>query len=317
MKTDIHSWRERLFDDVMRRIRVRSGEYYRSEFRAPWGVRVSRNCPLFHVVRRGKCQLEVPGVEKPILMSEWDCAIVVRGDAHVIRTGPSAHVVNFFDLVKTHTCTTAEPIRLGGRGAATSMLCGGAVFETGLKNPLVSILPPVIHVKRNQRDDKDWLAMTVEQISAELEQGASGSRDVINRLTDILFIRAVRAYFDQNMETAESGWLAAVRDEQIGRALLMLHQQPQEAWHVDRIARRVGLSRSGFAARFRELVEEPPLQYLTRLRINAAATHLRTSDDKLRSIASATGYSSLPAFVKSFKRLMGTTPGEYRQQGDR
>jgi AraC-like DNA-binding protein len=97
----------------------------------------------------------------------------------------------------------------------------------------------------------------------------------------------------------------------------MLHEQPKEAWQVDRIARRVWLSRSAFAARFRELVGEPPLQYLTRLRINAAAMHLRTSDDKLRSIASGAGYSSLPAFVKSFKRLMGTTPGEYRQQDDR
>jgi AraC-like DNA-binding protein len=280
-------------------------------------VKVSRNCPLFHVVSRGKCQLEVPGAGKPILSSEWDCAIVVRGNAHVIRSGPSAHAVDFFDLVKAHAHTTAEPLCLGGRGVATSMLCGGAAFETGLRNPLLSILPPVIHVKRNQRSVNDWLVLTVEQIYAELGQGASGSRDVINRLTDILFIRSVRAYFDQNMERAESGWLAAVRDGQIGRALRMLHEQPREEWHVDRLARRVGLSRSAFAARFRELVGEPPLQYLTRLRINAAAMHLRTTDDKLRSVAAAAGYSSLPAFVKSFKRLMGTTPGEYRQQDGR
>jgi hypothetical protein len=141
MKTDIDSWREPLFDDVLRRICVRSGEYYRSEFRTPWGVKVSRNWPLFHVVSRGKCQLEVPGAGKPILLSEWDCAIVVRGNAHVIRSGPSAHAVDFFDLVKAHAHTTAEPLRLGGRGVATSMLCGGAAFETGLRNPLLSILP--------------------------------------------------------------------------------------------------------------------------------------------------------------------------------
>src|SRR5262249_8209148 len=214
-----------------------------------------------------------------------------------------------------HQRGMAGKIRFGGRGALTSMLCGGAAFETGVHNPLLSILPPIIHVTRNRSDGKDWLAPIVEQISAELDQGASGARDVINRLADILFIRAVSAYFDQHKETAESGWLAAVRDEQIGRALLMLHEQPQEAWRVDLMGRHVALSRSAFAARFRELVGEPPLQYLTRLRINAAAMRLRTSDDKLRSIASAVGYSSVPAFVKSFNRLMGSTPGEYRRNG--
>ena len=314
MNTEIDSWRRPLFDGVIRRIRVRSGEYYRPEFRAPWGVSVSRNCSLFHVVRRGTCQLEIPGMREPILLSEGDCAIVVRGEYHVVRTGPSERIVNFFDLLKTHERRTAGPIRFGGSGVATSMLCGGAAFETGANNPLLSILPPVIHISRSRSEGKDWLASTVDQISAELDQGISASRDVINRLTDILFIRALHAYFDQHKETAESGWLAAVRDKQIGRALLMFHEQPQEAWRVDLVARRVGLSRSSFAARFRELVGEPPLQYLTRLRINAAAMRLHTSDDKLRSIASAVGYSSVPAFVKSFNRLMGSTPGEYRQQ---
>jgi AraC family transcriptional regulator, alkane utilization regulator len=313
MKSEIDSWQRPLFDDVIRRIRVRSGEYYRPEFSAPWAVSVSRKCSLFHIVRRGKCQLEIPSVKEPILLHEGDCAIAVRGDAHVIGTGPAARVVNFFDLVNAHEGRMAGPIRFGGQGVSTRMLCGGAAFETGVRNPLLSILPPIIHIKGNQGDGNDWLALTTQNISDELDRGSSGSRAVINRLTDILFIRAVNAYFDRNMETAESGWLAAVRDEQIGRALLMLHQQPQRAWRVDLIARRVGLSRSGFAARFRELVGEPPLQYLTRLRINSAALRLRATDEKLRSIASAVGYSSVPSFVKSFKRLMDATPGEYRQ----
>src|SRR5262249_39277082 len=100
-------------------------------------------------------------------------------------------------------------------------------------------------------------------------------------------------------------------------ALLMLHEHPQEAWRVDLMARRVALSRSAFAKRFRELVGESPLHYLTRLRINAAAIRLGTTDEKLRCIAASVGYSSVPALVKSFKRLMGTTPGDYRRHHDR
>ena len=303
MKADIDSWRRPLFDDVIRRIRVRSGEYYRPEFGAPWGVSVSRNCALFHVVRRGTCQLELHGAE-PIYLSEGDCAIVVRGEHHVLRTGPSASVVNFFDLLKKREHVTASPVRLGGRRVTTSMLCGGAAFETTVDNPLYTILPRVIHVKGNRWDGKDSLDLTTRQISAELDRGTSGSPEVLNRLTDILFIRAVNAYFDQNVETAESGWLGAVRDESIGRALLMFHEQPHAAWRVDMVARRLALSRSAFAARFRELVGEPPLQYVTRLRINTAAMRLRTSNDKLRSISSDVGYSSVPAFVKAFVLLL-------------
>src|SRR5262249_32355130 len=157
----------------------------------------------------------------------------------------------------------------------------------------------------------------IQQISAELDRGSSASTEILNRLTEVLFIRAVNAYFDQNMETAGSGWLAAIRDEPIGRALLMFHEQPDEAWRVDMVARRLALSRSAFAARFTELVGEPPMQYLNRLRINTAAMRLRTGNIKLRSIATAVGYSSVPAFVKAFRRSMGMTPGEYRQRNSR
>src|SRR5262249_31014416 len=151
MKADIDSWRRPLFDDVIRRIRVRSGEYYRPEFGASWGVSVSRNCALFHVVRQGTCQLELAGAE-PMHLSEGDCAIVVRGAHHVVRSGPLASVLNFFDLLNTREHVTASPVRLGGRRVITSMLCGGASFETIVNNPLHTILPPVIHVKRDQWD---------------------------------------------------------------------------------------------------------------------------------------------------------------------
>src|SRR5262249_46530024 len=232
MRADIDSWRRPLFDDVIRRIRVRSGEYYRPEFGGSWGVSVSRNCTLFHVVRRGTCRLELAGAET-IYLSEGDCWIVVRRARHFVQTGTSASVVNFFDLLKTREHVTASPVRFGGRRVITSMLCGGASFETIVNNPLHTILPPVIHVKRNQWDGKDSLDLTIQQISAELDQGTSASTEILNRLTEVLFIRAVNAYFDQNMETAESGWLAAIRDEPIGRALLMFHEQLHEALRVD------------------------------------------------------------------------------------
>ena len=148
--------------------------------------------------------------------------------------------------------------------------------------------------------------------SLRTRRRGAGAQEVVTRLADILFIQAVRAYFEENVETADCGWLAAVRDPQIGQALAILHSHPHRPWTLASLARRLAMSRSTFAARFRELVGEPPQRYFTRLRINAAETRLRTSEDKLSAVAAAAGYESVAAFAKSFKRHTGMTPGEYR-----
>src|SRR5262249_44727515 len=154
-------------------------------------------------------------------------------------------------------------------------VCGGMHFENGANDPLLAVLPSFLHVRRTKEGALPWLRLTVEQVLAELDYGGAGAGEVVNRLTGILFIQAVRTHFDDNADSARSGWLAAVRDKQIGRALALLHARPDEPWTLDMLARRLTISRSGFADRFKELVGEPPYQYLSRLRINAAARRLR------------------------------------------
>jgi AraC-like DNA-binding protein len=311
MRTETESWRKPLLDDFLRGIRFQKGQYFRPKFQAPWGIYIEKNCAVFHIVIHGTCWIEINGVTEPMKLSEGDLAVVTRGDAHMIRNPLSTPALNFFGLLKTYKSGPNQALRVGGKGALTSFVCGGAAFETGASNPLIPILPPVLHLKRTE---ESWLGLMTEQILGELEAGCPEGTEVITRLTEILFIRAVRAYFSQKMETVESGWLAAVRDEQIGRALAMLHGDLQQAWTVDSLARSVALSRSGLAARFKELLGEPPLHYLTRLRINAAAIRLRSRNDKLRAVAAAVGYESVAAFAKAFRRVMGITPGDYRQR---
>jgi transcriptional regulator GlxA family with amidase domain len=186
-------------------------------------------------------------------------------------------------------------------------------FEGGVSNPLLAVLPPLLHVKATKNGGRPWLPLTVKHILAELDSDGVGATEVVTRLADILFIQAVRSYFEENADTAEFGWLAAVRHSQIGRALALLHGQPAEPWTVASLARRVAASRSVFSDRFTELVGEPPLRYLTHLRINAAAKRLLSSDDKLSAVADATGYKSVTAFSRAFKLHIGTTPGNYRE----
>jgi AraC-like DNA-binding protein len=281
------AWRKPVLDDLLGRIRFRQGEYCRPEW-MPTGMSLERKCPVFHIVEHGTCWLEVKGQADPVKLSEGDLAVVTRGGAH---------------RISSHTSTPAA-------GSSTSFVCGEAQFDPAISGSLIAMLPPVLHVKRTE---KRWLGLTTQQIVAEMESGDAGAAEVITRLTEILFIRAVRAYFDRNMETSDLGWVAALRDEQIGRALAMLHQNLQENWTVDSLSRGVALSRSAFAARFRESLGEPPLHYLTRLRINSAAIRLRSSDCKLKAVAAAVGYKSVAAFVKAFRRRMGRTPGDYRR----
>jgi len=187
-------------------------------------------------------------------------------------------------------------------------------FENGAIDPLLAILPSLIHVQRKKRKGDAWLQATVSQVLEELKSSQPGAESVVTRLADILFIKAVRRYFEQNSDSAEVGWLAAIRDPQIGPALALLHTRTQEDWTVATLARRVGLSRSLFAERFTQLVGEPPLRYLKRLRLNAAAIRLRSSRDKLSAIAVDSGYESAAAFTKAFKRSLGRTPGDYRRR---
>ena len=317
--TTVPSWRETLFADVLSGVRLRSSIYFRPEFGAPWGVSIADHGPVFHVIATGTCWLRSTRLDKPLLLASGDLVIVTRGEAHVVSDEPVTPVENFssfFDLVKRHAAGTNVRFRVGGKGPTTGFVCGGMQFENGANNPLLAVLPPFLHVKGSESGGLPWLRLTVEHILAELDSGAGGAAEVVTRLADILFIQAVRAYFHENGDTAQSGWLAAARDKQVGRALALLHAKPDAPWTVEMLARRLATSRSSFADRFSELVGEPPLRYLSRLRIDAAARRLRSSHDKLSAVAAEAGYESVSAFNRAFKRQVGMTPGEYRDCKD-
>jgi AraC-like DNA-binding protein len=286
--------------------------YFRPELRAAWGFSIANHGTVFHIVACGSCWLEVKGLAKPVELSAGDFVVVTRSDAHIVRDSAETPAIDFFDLAKRHMPDKNRVFRCGGEGVITKLVCGGMQFETGSADPLLAVLPPLLHVKATREGARPWLHLTVEHVLSELDSGGPGATEVVTRLADILFIQAVRSYFQENADIAEFGWLAALRDPQVGRALALLHGHPDEPWTIGSLAHRVAVSRSAFADRFTTLVGEPPLRYLTRLRINAAARRLRSSDDKLRAVAASAGYESVAAFTRAFRRHMKMTPGEYR-----
>ena len=306
-------WRKSLFTDLLRGIRLRSSVYFRPEFRSPWGVSIADHGTIFHIVVSGRCWLQLKGAAEPLRLSEGDFVVVTRGDPHIVCDVPESPVIDFFDLARRRAPHKDRMFSAGGDGPVTRFVCGGMQFENGATDPLLAVLPNFLHVKGTREAVRSWLGLTVKHVLAELDSGGPGATEVVTRLADILFIQAVRSYFQENAEIAEFGWLAALRDPHIGRALALLHGHPDEPWTIGSLAHCLAVSRSAFADRFKELVGEPPLRYLTRLRINAAARRLRSSDDKLRAVAAAAGYESAAAFTRAFKRHMKMTPGQYRK----
>ena len=306
-------WREKLFADLLQSVHLRSSVYFRPELGAPWGFRVADHGTAFHIVADGKCWVQVTGATEEVELVAGDFVVIPRGDAHLMRDSTASIIVDFFELAKRSAPDNKGVFRAGGSGVVTKLVCGGMQFDNGATDPLLAVLPPLIHVKGKGGKGATWLQATVSQILEELDSSGAGAQAVVTRLADILFIKAVRTYFEQNIDTAQYGWLAAIRDPHIGPALAQLHARLEEAWTVASLARREALSRSLFAEKFAELVGEPPLRYLKRLRLNEAAIRLRATNDKLSAIAVDTGYESAAAFTKAFKRILGKTPGEYRR----
>jgi AraC-like DNA-binding protein/mannose-6-phosphate isomerase-like protein (cupin superfamily) len=306
--------RRAVIAELLRSVRVRSSVFARPELRAPWGFRLVEEEAAFHIVTSGSCLLEIESAPAPIVLSEGDFVVLPRGGTHVVRNARTSQPVLLDGLLKSRGRQRDGVFRFGGSGPATGLVCGRMQFEDVSSLLLLTVLPPVIHVKSEGRHAASWLGATMEHAGNELNAGRLGADVVIARIADILFIRAVAAYLEANADTIQSGWLAALRDPTIGPALALLHHQPDRAWSVVSLANELGLSRSAFAARFAQLVGESPLRYLARLRLNVAASRLRSSDEKMSSIATTVGYESGSGFNKAFKQRYGETPGHYRRR---
>jgi AraC-like DNA-binding protein len=299
--------------DVLQTVRVGAACYGRLEATAPWGLRSApAEDAKFHVVLRGECWLTVEGLGAPVRLSTGDLVALPHGHAHSLSDALDTDPHSLDSLVACKTCGEGGPLRIGGGGAETTLVSGRFHFEDRKNNPLLSVLPPVITLAGKSCQTIHWLEPTLKFIACEAASGRPGAQTVISRLADVLFIQIVRGHL-ANLPANTPGWLGALTDAQIGSALGLIHQNPERDWTVQSLATQVAMSRSAFAARFTRLVGEPPLQYITRWRMQKAAGLLREGSATLGEIAQRVGYDSEAAFSKAFKRALGSAPGAYRR----
>jgi AraC-like DNA-binding protein len=299
--------------DVLETVRVVAACYGRLEATAPWGIRVRPGEDAkFHVVLEGHARLVVDGVDEPIELSAGDIVALPHGHAHSLIDDPSITAQPLEELLVCRARGDNSVLRVGGGGQSSTIVSGRFRFEDRKNNPLLSVLPPVITLRGEMGKSVRWLEPTLKFIACEAQSGRPGSQTVIARLADVLFIQIVRGHL-ASLPVDGSGWLGALADAQIGAALGHIHQSPEQDWTVQSLASKVAMSRSAFASRFMRLVGEPPLSYVTKWRMQKAASMLRDGKQTLAQVAAQVGYDSEAAFSKAFKRAVGSAPGAYRR----
>ncbi len=289
---------------------LRNALYKRIEARAPWGMRTDeRRRALFYLIARGSALLEVRG-EKAVTLIAGDLVFLPHGSAHVLRDSKSTTPQQVCD--GKHRQESSISRKIGGTGAETSIVAG--FFELGRERvpALLERMPNVVSLAQGKPSADPWMAATVQMVLAESASPGPASAIILQRLADVLFVQALRSL--TVTAPCKGKGLAALADPAIHRALTLMHANVEAPWTVNELASRVALSRSGFAARFSELVGEPPLQYLARWRIARAAELLRETDEGVAQIASRVGYESVPSFSKAFRRMQGRSPGEFRRE---
>jgi AraC-like DNA-binding protein len=195
--------------------------------------------------------------------------------------------------------------------ARTVVVCGFIACDMKPFNPLIGALPRLLHLRSDGVGA--WVAQLLDQAVAESRASRSGSAVVLERVSEVVFVDAARRYLESLPEGAP-GWLGALRDRHVGRAIGLLHEKPAEPWTIDELGRQVGLSRSALHERFEKLTGQPPMAYLTHWRMQLGAGLLRHGDAKVAAIAQEVGYDSEAAFARAFKRLVGQPPAAWRRQ---
>ena len=303
-------------DETLHQLRLNGSLYCRSELTSPWGLEMPPmpGSMMFHIVTSGTCWLQVPGHE-PVELRQGSLALVPHGQGHTVLSGPDAEVKPLFDMPIEKISDRYEVLRCGSGGELTQVTCGIVLIEHTASDRLVAQLPELLVVDGWDSIGDGWLQSTLQFIAREANEQRVGGETILTHLADILVIQAIRNWLE-NAPEARQGWLAALRDRHIGQALLAIHQSPGEAWTVESLARKVGMSRSGFSARFSELIGDSVKSYLTQWRMRVARKRLQKENVAIGQLADDLGYGSEAAFSRAFKRVYGYSPGRTMEQSN-
>lgn len=316
--------------EVLRVVQLSGAVFLDARFTAPWCLISEQNEALcgaylppadrvlsFHLVTAGECWAMLP--DDPagaLLVKAGELLVVPRGESHIMGSARDLSPIPAAQLLAEKVAQAAGGvIKLdhGGGGGTVQIICGFLAAQEVLKNPLLSALPRLFTVDM-RGSAAGWLESSMRFATLEADGSKPGSTTVLAKLSELLFVEAIRRHVDTIPED-QKGWLGGLRDRFVARALALMHAQPSHAWTVDELAHCIGMSRSALAQRFTDLLGMPPMQYLAQWRLQLAAQQLRSGIQPLAQIAEQVGYESEAAFNRAFKREFGSPPATWRRNG--
>jgi len=311
--------------EMLSALRLDSGIFLEAEFTAPWCIDSApgkedvrhilpgaEHVTLYHLVTEGRCRVRIPGVTDTVELGTGDLIMFPHGDGHRMGSDLQLAPVDSETLVRPSAEGGLATINHGGGGERTRFVCGFLACDSRLCKPLLDALPRMLKVPMDRGPAASWIIDTLRRGAAETQAPRAGADAVLAKLSELLFLEAMRYYLESLPEN-ERGWFAGLRDPQVSRALALMHGDPGRSWTVDDLGREAGLSRSALAERFVALIGEPPMQYLTRWRLALAARALKEGREPVSRIAEQVGYQSEAAFNRAFKREFGMPPATWRR----
>ena len=313
-----------VLSEVLKVVKLQGALFFNGEFSAPWCLSSSPTAMapylakdrghliIFHFLTEGRAYVRLP--QGPLQeLTPGDIVVLPHGDTHLLGNGLHAKPV---DSVATFAKNLTEGLkvsRFGGGGEVTRFVCGYMVCEPRLSQIFLAGLPRLFVVRVANEPSAEWLRNSIRFSVGDGIPEDAGSSLVIARLSELLFVETLRRYISK-LPADQVGWLAGARDPAIGQALALLHKDPAFPWTIEDLVRRIGLSRTQFAERFRDYLGESPMAYLASWRLKLAAQILQSSDQSIAQIAGEVGYGSEATFNRAFKREFGCPPAQYRRE---
>ena len=313
-----------VLSEVLKVVRLEGALFFNAEFSAPWCLSSSKTSAIahylspaaghliiYHFLTEGHAFARLPDGRREELTA-GDLVIFPHGDAHFLGHGSAKPVDSFTTFAKNLT-QGLKVARFGGGGEITKFVCGYMACDPRLSEVFLAGLPPMLKVRLVNQSSGQWLEHSI-RFSVSAENGSNpGSGLVLAKLAELLFVETLRCYINE-LPPDETGWLAGARDPVIGQALAFLHKDPAHPWTISELARKVGLSRTRLAERFRHFLGESPMAYLAQWRLKLGAEILQSSDDSVAEVAVAVGYGSEAAFNRAFKREFNSPPAQFRRR---
>jgi AraC-like DNA-binding protein len=315
-----------VLSEVLKAVKLDGAMFYNAEYSAPWCFRApasrivapylssdSRHVIIYHLLTEGHGYAHVEGDGRPVPLNAGDIVIFPHGDPHIMGNGSPVKPMDSEQELQRILSGGLKISRLGGGGETTKFICGYLVCEPQLSRVFLGGLPPLLKVSIRNDASGQWLENSIRYSVGNADASSPGGEAVLAKLSEVLFVETLRRYITL-LPPEQTGWLAGIRDPEVGKALALLHRQPAHPWTIALLGNEVGISRSVLAERFRRYLSETPMAYLTRWRLQLGAQMLKSTSSSVAEIAAEVGYESEPSFNRAFKREFGLPPARFRSQ---